>query len=141
MTGRRVKFRYLSGKRIGSGANIELEALATWEFARVLGGANIGLEALVLWTREVQNVGATVEERGKRQNMLEDVRAKAGRRGCRVHVQRVRGAAGEVHGWNQQRRGGEARRDGGVIQLGADARGAAIGAGSSSGAAEWHRRV
>ena len=51
--------------------------IATWEFARVLGGANIGLEALVLWTREVQNVGATVEERGKRQNMLEDVRAKA----------------------------------------------------------------
>ena len=58
MTGRRVKFRYLSSKRIGS-------------------GANIGLEELVLWTREVQNVGATVEERGKRQNMLEDVRAKA----------------------------------------------------------------
>ena len=46
--------------------------IATREFARVLGGANIGLEALVLWTREVQNVGATVEERGKRQNMLED---------------------------------------------------------------------
>jgi len=63
------------------------------------------------------------------------------RRGCRVHVQRGRGAAGEVHGWNQQRRGGEARRDGGVIQLGADARGAAIGAGSSSGAAERHRRA
>ena len=51
--------------------------IATREFARVLGGANIGLEELVLWTREVQNVGATVEERGKRQNMLEDVRTKA----------------------------------------------------------------
>ena len=51
--------------------------IATREFARVLGGANIGLEALVLWTREVQNVGAAVEERGKRQNILEDVRAKA----------------------------------------------------------------
>ena len=50
--------QYLSGKRIGS-------------------GANIGLEALVLWTREVQNVGAAVEECGKQQTMLEDVRAKA----------------------------------------------------------------
>ena len=58
MTGRRVEFRYLSDKRIGS-------------------GVNIGLEELVPWTREVQNVGAAVEERGKRQNMLEDVRAKA----------------------------------------------------------------
>ena len=53
-----MKFRYLSGKRIGS-------------------GANIGLEELVLWTREVQNVGAAVEERGKWQNLLENVRAKA----------------------------------------------------------------
>ena len=51
--------------------------IATQEFARVLGGANFELEELVLWTCEVQNVGATVEERGKRQNMLEDVRAKA----------------------------------------------------------------
>ena len=51
--------------------------IATREFARVLGGANFELEELVLWTREVQNVGATIEERGKRQNMLEDVRAKA----------------------------------------------------------------
>ena len=58
MTGRRVEFRYLSGKRIGSGANIELEALATW-------------------TREVQKVGAAVEERGKQQAMLGNVRAKA----------------------------------------------------------------
>ena len=51
--------------------------IATRKFARVLGGANIGLEALVLWTREVQNVGAAVEEREKRQNLLENVRAKA----------------------------------------------------------------
>ena len=51
--------------------------IATRKFARVLGGANIGLEALVLWTREVQNVGAAVEERGKWQNLLENVRAKA----------------------------------------------------------------
>jgi hypothetical protein len=58
MTGRRVEFRYLSGKRIGC-------------------GANIGLEDLVLWMREVQNVGAAVEEREKRQNMLENVRARA----------------------------------------------------------------
>ena len=50
--------------------------IATRKFARVPGGANIGLEALVLWTREVQNVGAAVEERGKRQIMLQDVRAK-----------------------------------------------------------------
>ena len=51
--------------------------IATRKFARVRGGANIGLEELVLWTREVQNVGAAVEERGKRQNLLENVRAKA----------------------------------------------------------------
>ena len=50
----------LSDKRIGSGANIEQEAL-------------------VMWTREVQNVGAAVEERhgGKQRNMLGHVRAKA----------------------------------------------------------------
>ena len=54
-----------------------LSVIAMREFARVLGGANIGLEELVLWTREVQNVGTAVEERGKRQNMLEDVGAKA----------------------------------------------------------------
>ena len=54
MTGCCVKFRCLSSKRIGC-------------------GANIGLEELVLWTREVQSVGAVVEKRGKQQNMLEDV--------------------------------------------------------------------
>ena len=51
-------FRKLPDKRIGSGANIELGAL-------------------VMWMREVQNIGAAVEECGKQHNMLEDVRAKA----------------------------------------------------------------
>ena len=50
-------FRMLSDKRTGTGANFELEAL-------------------VLWPCKVQNVGAAVEECGKQQTMLEDVRAK-----------------------------------------------------------------
>ena len=51
--------------------------IAMRKFARLPGGANIGLEALVLWICEVRNGGAAVEECGKRQTMLGDVRAKA----------------------------------------------------------------
>ena len=51
-------FRKLPDKRIGS-------------------GANFGLGAFVLWMCKVQKVDVAVEEHGKQQTVLQDVRVKA----------------------------------------------------------------